>query len=185
MGGVKTCGTCKTEKSLSEFYKDPRKAGRYVYQCKSCRAIYSRGHQGEYYRKNKKHILARQRRYKKTPSGRATQAKYSRNRLAKDLQFKLAHYIRKRISDAIRRNRKAGSAVRDLGCSIIELKVYLENLFQENMTWDNWGEWHMDHIIPLSAFDLTDKEQFIKACHYTNLQPLWKADNLNKGSKII
>jgi hypothetical protein len=50
------------------------------------------------------------------------------------------------------------------------------------MTWDNWTTdgWHIDHIKPLaSSFDLTDRKQFLEACHYTNLQPLWAKDNHN------
>jgi hypothetical protein len=81
----------------------------------------------------------------------------------------------------LKTNAKAGSAVSDLGCSIPELKAYLEKMFQPGMTWENWGAWHIDHIIPLASFDLTDREQFLKACHYTNLQPLWAPDNQRKG----
>ncbi len=51
------------------------------------------------------------------------------------------------------------------------------------MSWDNYGEWHIDHIVPLSSFDLTDKSQVNKVCHYTNLQPLWAIDNLRKGDR--
>ena len=52
------------------------------------------------------------------------------------------------------------------------------------MTWENYGRmgWHMDHIIPLANFDLTDRQQFLEACHYTNLQPLWWQENLMKSS---
>lgn len=54
------------------------------------------------------------------------------------------------------------------------------------MTWENWGRrgWHIDHIAPLSSFDLTDPVQFRRAVHYTNLQPLWWFDNLSKGKRI-
>ena len=71
-----------------------------------------------------------------------------------------------------------------------ELKVYLERLFHPGMTWDNLGRydknrptWHIDHIKPLSLFDLTDNEQVKLACHYTNLQPLWAEENLRKHDR--
>lgn len=64
-------------------------------------------------------------------------------------------------------------------------KVYLESLFQPGMVWENYGNdgWHIDHVRPLSSFDLLDPVQFSQACHYTNLQPLWAKDNLSKGNK--
>ena len=81
--------------------------------------------------------------------------------------------------------------ISDLGSSIEELKLYLEKQFynhpttNEIMSWDNYGfyGWHMDHIKPLSSFDLTNRDQFLKACCYINLQPLWAEDNLFKGNK--
>ena len=112
---------------------------------------------------------------------------YFKNRLKTNIQYKLSHNLRNRLNIAINRNQKIGSAVDDLGCSIPELKVYLESKFQTGMTWDNWSDvgWHIDHIKPLASFDLTDRKQFLEACHYTNLQPLWAKDNLIKSDKLI
>jgi len=96
---------------------------------------------------------------------------------------KLENALRNRLWHALKTNQKVGSAVRDLGCTIEELKIWLESQFQSGMTWDNWVfyGWHIDHKIPLSFFDLTNREQFLKACHYTNLQPMWGVENLRKG----
>lgn len=86
---------------------------------------------------------------------------------------------------AIKKNSKTGSAVTDLGCSIDELSAHLESKFTDGMNWENYGKtgWHIDHIRPLSSFDLTNQEDVRKACHYTNLQPLWWQDNLSKGKR--
>jgi hypothetical protein len=111
---------------------------------------------------------------------------YYFNRLKIDINFKLRHYLRSRLYKAIKIQQKSGSAVDDLGCSIPELKIHLEAQFQEGMSWDNWSctGWHIDHIIPLSSFNLSNREEFLKACHYTNLQPLWAEENFSKNNKI-
>jgi hypothetical protein len=104
-------------------------------------------------------------------------------RYAEDLEFRLRENLRTRLSKAIKRNQKAGSAVSDLGCSIDELKTHLESKFQPGMSWDNYGEWEIDHMTPLTSFSLQIREELIKACHFTNLQPLWKDQNKTKGGK--
>lgn len=110
---------------------------------------------------------------------------YHKKRKAKDINYKLTVRLRIRINNIIRNQQKTGSAIKDLGCSVNELRLYLESKFQKGMTWNNWAikGWHIDHIIPLSSFNLSDRKEFIKACHYTNLQPLWWSDNLRKGNK--
>ena len=119
--------------------------------------------------------------------------KETRKKQRKRLEVKIADNLRGRLRVALKNNQKKGSAVKDLGCSIEELKVYLESKFYprlktgEEMTWENYDfyGWHLDHVLPLSSFNLTDREQFKKACHYTNLQPLWAEENFAKGKKII
>lgn len=112
---------------------------------------------------------------------------YIKSQRKNNLQFKIKDNLRSRLRMALKGNYKNGSAVKDLGCSIDELKTYLESKFQPGMTWDNWSKdgWHIDHIKPLSSFDLTDRKQLLEACHHTNLQPLWATDNLIKNNKLV
>lgn len=124
----------------------------------------------------------------------ATQRKneYARRKRAGDSNYKTCELLRSRLSKLIRREVRSGSAVRDLGCTVDELRVYLESKFYvhpetgEQMTWKNHTTdgWHIDHVKPLSKFDLTDPEQFKAACHYTNLRPLWAKENLRKGNRV-
>ena len=111
--------------------------------------------------------------------------KYWKKKLKTDINFKLASNLRRRLHNALQNNQKVGSAVKDLGCSVSELRLYLESKFKEGMSWDNWGRtgWHIDHIKPLSSFNLQNKDDFLKANHYTNLQPLWAEENIKKGNK--
>ena len=71
-----------------------------------------------------------------------------------------------------------------LGCSINEFENYLLNKMIAGMTYDNYGEWEVDHILPFSSFDFHNLEDIKKCCHHSNLQPLWKQDNRFKSNKI-
>ena len=73
------------------------------------------------------------------------------------------------------------------GCNKKYLKNHIELQFRDGMNWNNHSltGWQIDHIIPISAFDLTDEDQCKKCFHYTNLQPLWVEENMKKGNKII
>jgi hypothetical protein len=109
---------------------------------------------------------------------------YKIQRMQTDINFRLCVLLRSRLNSILKGKAKAGSAIKDLGCSLEYLKRHLESLFQPGMTWENKGKWHIDHIIPLSLFDLEDRNQLLKACHYTNLQPLWARDNISKGNRV-
>jgi 3-methyladenine DNA glycosylase AlkC len=112
--------------------------------------------------------------------------KQKKRRKTNDPNFKIICNIRTAMSSVIAGNRKTAHTEELLGCSIESLRNHLEGLFQPGMTWDNYGVhgWHIDHIIPLSYFDFNDPEQQKRAWHYTNLQPLWAADNIRKSNKI-
>lgn len=152
--------------------------------------------QKQYYEKNKGRICAWHKQYREENKDKRKQYleenrerinQHVKKRLLIDMQYKLTKRLRIRLWCALKNNQKTGSAVKDLGCSIPELKTYLEKQFQEGMSWKNWGNngWHIDHKIPLDSFDLTHRSQFLKAVHYTNLQPLWAFDNMSKHNKIL
>lgn len=124
-------------------------------------------------------------RYSRSENGKSVRLKYHKIKLKEDTKYKLKFYLRCRLNSALRNKQKQGSPIELLGCSVEFLKSYLEVLFQPGMSWDNHGEWHIDHIKPLASFKLEDPDQLREACHYTNLQPLWAKDNLKKGKKNV
>ena len=81
--------------------------------------------------------------------------------------------------------KKCDSTMKLLGCSIQDVRHHLEKQFAVNMSWDNHGfsGWHIDHIKPCASFDLTKEDEQRKCFHYTNLQPLWAKENLQKGKR--
>ena len=111
----------------------------------------------------------------------------AKKRRANDSKFRVSVNIRRGMLRALLGESKAGHTEELLGCSIEYLRQYLEDQFKDDMSWDNYGRygWHIDHIIPLSYFDLSDPEQQKRAWHYTNLQPLWARENIVKSNKIV
>lgn len=101
-----------------------------------------------------------------------------------DIQFKLKENIRRRIWGALKGNEKYTTTEQLIGCNIEQFKIYLEQQFTDGMSWDNYGmTWHVDHIKPVSLFDLTLADQQQQAFHYTNCQPLFAEHNLKKSNK--
>jgi hypothetical protein len=105
--------------------------------------------------------------------------------------FRLKKRVRNRVYNAIKRankNKKAKINQRTekmIGCTITELRGHLESKFKRGMTWEGHGsDWHIDHVIPLSVFNLEDDSQLLTACHYRNLQPLWARENLQKSDRV-
>lgn len=110
---------------------------------------------------------------------------YEKERRATDISYRLTCNLRKRISKLVKRQSKTSSTLDLLGCSLDDFLSHLEMLFEDEMSFNNYGEWEVDHIIPCSYFDLSKTENQKSCFHYTNLQPLWKADNLQKSNNLI
>jgi len=106
---------------------------------------------------------------------------YKRNRYADDSLFRLSENIRSRVSKAfkVKSYTKNSQTHNYLGKSYSEVKSYIENLFDGKMTWENYGDWHVDHIIPLASAE--NEDELIALAHYKNLQPLWGNENASKN----
>lgn len=108
---------------------------------------------------------------------------------SRSINRRMSTYLRNRLKQALKSGCKSSSAIRDLGCSLEEFKEYLSARFYDRadgtrMSFENYGEWHLDHIKPLSSFDLSKPCEQSAAVHFTNIQPLWREDNLRKGSRL-
>lgn len=169
----KLCTICNTQKSISEFYFHKAKC-KYRAECKVCASAYRKTH----YNNNRTKII------KQTTA-------YQLNRVKCDPAYKIEKNMRCRLYHAIVKKGacKSNNTMKLVGCTRVYLKKYLENMFIEDMSWDNYGSsetkcWHIDHIKPCASFDLSDPNQQIMCFHYTNLQPLWGPDNLSKSNKF-
>lgn len=203
----KLCSKCGLYKPVSEFPKLKRNKDGLDSLCKKCRNLVNKNYREKnkekvkkarkkYYEKNRQHILDQKTAYFLTH--KEEKAKYdkiyrqkNKNKLkiqkniwAKNsLKHKIANNLRRRINHALKGENKSKNTLNLLGCSIEYLKEYLSYKFQNGMSWDNYGEWHIDHIKPCCLFDLSDPNQQKECFHYTNLQPLWAIDNIKKSYK--
>ncbi len=207
----KRCTRCGRRLSLAQFYPQARGRGGRSTRCKQCvcevarlnratmtpaerKALSTPGRSKAWWAslspsRRAAHLAAAKRsRAKWVADHPAYHREYNARRYREDPVFNLTVKIRRRIHMALRYakdgRRDRRRSIADLGCSYNDLKVYIESLFSRGMTWRDvfTGRIHLDHIKPCADFDLTDPEQRRACFHYTNLQPLWKADNLRKGA---
>jgi hypothetical protein len=190
---MKYCPKCRKKKSKIEFSKgNSRKDGLAGY-CKPCLSIIAHNYylkntqklknQSKLYRKiNKVKISIFLKTYNLTHKNKRNQ--YRRNKRITDLNYKLTENLRTRIWSALKGINRSKNTMKLVGCSVIFLKSHLESNFTSGMSWENYGEWHIDHIKPCASFNLSKPEEQRKCFHYTNLQPLWAKDNLTKHNKF-
>ena len=135
-------------------------------------------YQAEYRIRNKERIKEKRKEYNVVRKSRHLE------RYKTDLVYKMKIIQRSLLKSVIKRIKFEKNEMRTveiLGYSPMDLKCHLESLFTNGMTWDNHGEWHIDHIIPVTSFDINTHPSIINAL--SNLQPLWAIDNLKKSNK--
>ena len=133
-----------------------------------------------YYQKNKGRIKL----YKQKPEIKKRIREYEQKKLNSDINFRVAKILRKFVSHSLKQTKSIKTSGL-VGCSFEYFKRHIENQFDDNMNWDNYGVygWHVDHIRPCASFDLSEEEEQLKCFHYTNLQPMWAQENWSKSAK--
>lgn len=150
------------KEKIKEYIKEYRKANKEKIK----------EYKKEHYQSNKDNI-------------REKRKEYQRERIKTDSLFKMKRNLRKRTWEAFKNKgyKKTSKTQEMLGVDWEVAKQHIEIQFTKGMNWDNQGEWHIDHIIPLASANT--EEEIKKLCYYTNLQPMWAEDNLSKSDKII
>ena len=121
------------------------------------------------------------------PKNRIKRQNKWRKRYYSDPIFRAKEFIKSRLKRVLKQKNiyKPVEFEKAFGTDFYNFKTYIENQFKDGMTWSNHGKWHLDHIIPLSSFDLSNEIEFKKANNYLNFQPLWAEENLKKSNKLI
>lgn len=205
---MKTCKKCKVEKEFSDFSKQKKGKNGYRSNCKKCISQSSKKYSKQYHLDNKVNLNKKNKDYRLNNKEKVKEynkeyrlnnkeksKEYNlnnkdknnerqKNRKLNEPLFKLIVNTRSLIGSSIRNNgySKKSKTYEILGCSFEQFKAHLESQFTEGMTWSIYGQWHLDHIYPVSR--AIDEEHLIKLNHYTNFQPLWAEDNIKKGNKI-
>jgi sulfur relay (sulfurtransferase) complex TusBCD TusD component (DsrE family) len=172
---VKICRKCSTEKSVSEFKKTTKSSDGHYHICNTC-------WKPREWNKDKQKISE-----KKYVDRHPDKIRAKNKRQAKNINRRIRNSLNKRIMSALKKSsqKKIKKTMAYTGCDIQFLKMWFEYLFTDEMTWENYGLWHIDHVLPCSSFDLTMTEAIQECFNWKNLRPCWGADNLEKSSHII
>ena len=197
---TKICTKCKELKALDQFYKNKRSNDGVVSSCRQCHKKWREENRDKihnysikYYQENKEERIEYSRTFRKNNPDKIREQNKEQKQKRKDKRnlyetnlrhqdpiYRLKVNIRSNIYHSFKRrdSRKSDHTEKILGCDINFFVEYLKSKFTEGMCLENYGKWHIDHIVPLK--NANTKEDVYKLCHYTNLQPLWQEDNLKK-----
>lgn len=202
--GTKLCGSCNTEKDSCNFSKCEKCKDGLQYRCKECDSLkrkerWAKNKEIEseknkkWYLNNKEKALEYSSNYFQNNKDKLVHQR--KNKRHSNIKTKMIHNFRGIISSSFKRALN-GSKVKScksldiLGCSMEFFMEYIEGLFTEGMSWDNYGAcmesnckvWNLDHQYPISLAN--SEEEILKLNHYSNFKPMWAIENIQKSNKI-
>lgn len=209
----KTCISCKELKDITEFNTNRSYKDTFESDCRVCfnerKQIYldipekremfrnscrnweskpenkEKRKQARQLDESKEKMKGYQKKHRSTEKYKIQRNKIRRERYSTDPQYKILHNLRRRVNHFVKGEDKTDTTKNLLGCSLDELKNYLECQFKEGMSWDNYtiDGWHIDHCRPCVSFNLANKVEQRICFNWRNLQPLWAEENLKKSAK--
>lgn len=208
----KTCAKCCSSYLLSEYHSDKGKKDGLSSSCKKCKKAYRASYYAknserlkaesmswfeankerraessrQYYLENIDYFRAsRKSRYWLDPKGNTRKSSdYHLSRIKSDPLYRFQARCRTRVYQALVQTgyRKTSRAYFLIGCSKPDLAGMISAKFEPGMTWDNYGEWHIDHKIPISSAGSQVETELL--CHYLNMQPMWAGANIAKSASF-
>jgi len=183
----------KDQKKRKKYHKNYRqkhiaelKLLKHKYYITNCHKIIEAVKKYRENNKDRVNECTKQRYWKNIQSNRLKACKYMKNRKLKDPKFKLKQAVNSSIYKSIKGNRAGRKWECLVGYTVNDLMKHLEKQFKEGMTWENYGEWQIDHIIPIAVFNFNKVQDidFKKCWGLKNLQPLWAMENDSKDAKL-
>ena len=171
---TKTCTTCNVLKSLSEFRINRKSVDNLSHICIQCLP------------KNNWTKEKQQQSEKKYKTNNPEKIKEKYRKQSQNINRRIRNNLNHRISEALltNKNKKNNKTAQYIGCSIPFLHAWIEYQFYESMTWETYGQWHLDHVKPCASFDLSNEEEIKECFCWKNMQPLWATENVIKSDKI-
>lgn len=201
MGGLRICSCCGETKDIKCFHKNGKKQGR-LHKCIVCRQEQRdkkdrkyyfanpekmKAKRDKWYAANKNYHYALSRKWRKDNPIRIKelQKRYNDKKVS-TIKGRLSSSMAGGIYKSLKRKKKGYHWESIVNFTVEQLKEHLENQFKDGMSWDNYGKWHIDHIIPITFFHYNsfNDVEFKMCWRLENLQPLWATDNIRKGNKV-
>lgn len=184
---AKICPVCGIEKDCSEYHKDVKTPLQIAWACKEC----TRKRRRDHYYKNREKTRLHQKEYRDrmplwVKENEKKSKLISQRKDRQNEKRKLSDRMSTAIHLSLKGERQSKHWEQLVGYTLKELKEHLENNFKKGMSWGNIGQWHIDHIIPKSAFNYKNPDHidFKRCWALKNLQPLWAIENYIKNKRL-